>query len=86
MPTTLMRQVRRHGRGQVDDAHRRDLRHEDLAAVHALEVLEHEVDALLQRDPEAGHARIGDRQMSAPSAISLLKNGTTEPREPTTLP
>ena len=35
-------------RGEVDDAHRGNLRHEDLAAVHALEVLQHEVDALLQ--------------------------------------
>ena len=48
MPITLMRQLRRHRLGEIDDAHRRDLRHEDLAAVHALEALEDEIDALLE--------------------------------------
>jgi hypothetical protein len=44
-------------------------------------------DAVIKRDPEPRHAFgsvIGSSL--APSAISLLKNGTTEPREPATLP
>ena len=53
--------------GEIHDAHRRDLRHEDLAAVHPLKILEDEIHALLERDPEAGHLGVGDRQVIAAS-------------------
>ena len=46
---------------------------------------QHHVHAFLQRDVEAGHRRIGDRQHAARRACSR-KNGMTEPRLPITLP
>lgn len=54
--------------------------------MHPLKVSEHEIYTLLQGNPEAGHALISDRQVCRILADELLKNGTTEPREPTTLP
>ena len=75
MPTILCGSVRAPWRAARSTMlHRGNLRHEDLAAVHALEALEHEVDALLQRDPEARHARVGDRQVGrALRRCSLLE-------------
>src|SRR5439155_18065857 len=40
---------------QVDDAHRWDLGNEQLAAVHGARRHQHEIHALLERDPETGH-------------------------------
>src|SRR5581483_11347461 len=50
------------GARQIDDVHARNLGHEDLAAVHALETHENEPDRLLQSDPEARHLGVGHRQ------------------------
>ena len=47
---------------------------------------QHEVDALLQRDPEPRHARVGDRQDGPVFGVLDWKNGITLPRLPTTLP
>src|SRR5262245_14213659 len=49
----------RHRGHEVHDAHARNLRHEDLAAPHQLRAADGEVDALGERDPEAGHRPIG---------------------------
>ncbi len=43
--------------------------------MHALETLEHEIDALLQRDPEPCHARVGDRQL-----LGILREQAAEER------
>src|SRR2546428_6165126 len=51
----------RHRLDEVEDAHTGDLRHEDLAAPHDLGAPDRERDALLEADPEPGHARIGHR-------------------------
>ena len=66
---------------------RRQLWDKNLAAPHPLKVLEHKIDALLQSNPKPRHARIGHRQ-DGPSLFRSTRwnSGTTEPREPTTLP
>src|SRR2546426_1083130 len=56
---------------EVDHAHARDARHEYLAAAHALERGDHEGDALLERQPETGHALVGERD--AAEALLLLE-------------
>ena len=58
-------QLLRHRLGEVDDPDRRYLRHEDLASLHALERLQDEVDALIQRNLEPGHARVRDERVQA---------------------
>src|SRR3546814_10889482 len=57
--------VRRHVLGEIGDLHAGDLGHEDLAPLHQRQARQHEVDALLQGDPEAGHVGVGDRQAVA---------------------
>src|SRR3546814_6296585 len=47
------------------DLHAGDLGHEDLAPLHQRQARQHEVDALLQGDPGAGHVGVGDRQAVA---------------------
>src|SRR5437867_2003246 len=46
---------------EVHDPHARDLGHEDLAAPHQLRRADRELDALLERDPEARHRPVGYR-------------------------
>ena len=58
-------QLLRHRLGEVDDPDRRYLRHEDTASLHALERLQDEVDALIQRNLEPGHARVRDERVQA---------------------
>ena len=58
----LAGQSRRHRIGEVDHPHRRDLGDEHLASDHVVEREEHEVDGLLEGDPEARHALVGDRE------------------------
>src|SRR5690348_4964299 len=60
------RQTWGHCLGQIHDPNRGNLRHENFAAVHAFEVLEHEVDSLLEGYPESGHTNIGYRQTVGP--------------------
>ena len=72
--------------GEIGHAHRRDLRDEHLAALHVLERVEHEIDGLGERDPEPGHALVGDRDAAVALELVRGNTGTTEPREPTTLP
>src|SRR5271167_1642547 len=66
-----VRQIRCHRTGQVDDPDGWNLRHEDLPAVHAREVLEHEIHTLLHRNPKSRHGGIGDWQKIA-AALDLL--------------
>ena len=57
--------------GEVDDAHRRDLRDEDLAALHAARgASSTRSTACVERDPEAGHALVGDRERARSRACS----------------
>ena len=81
----LGRDPRGQGVGQVDDAHAGDLRDEDLAALGVLEREQDQVHGLGERDPEPGHPLVGDGEPSV-SASCWRNTGTTEPREPTTLP
>ena len=69
------RQLRCHGAGQVHDADRGQLGHEDFAALHAPEVVQHEVHALLQGDPETRHPLVGDRQVRAALGDQLVEEG-----------
>ena len=69
---------------QIDDAHRRNLRHENLPAGDQIEAAADESRAIVKTDPEARHARIGDRIFLF--SRHCWKNGTTLPREPSTLP
>src|SRR6185312_4943789 len=74
-------QLRCHGPGQVGYAHRGNLRHEDLAAMHALEISKHKIHALLQGNPETSHAVISNRQMIiAPSNHFLEERHLRTPR------
>jgi len=50
---------------EVDDAHARDARHVQFAALHLVERVDHELHGLRECDPEAGHSRGGDRQRLA---------------------
>src|SRR5437867_5435276 len=50
---------------QVHDPHARDLGDEDLAAPHQLRRTDRELDALLERDPEARHRAVGHRHPPA---------------------
>src|SRR5205807_5665549 len=52
--------VRGHGPGQIQNAHARNLGHEDLAALHRAQAVDDEVHPLLQSDPEASHSFVGD--------------------------
>src|SRR5215831_16307561 len=45
---------------QLCDRHARDLWDENLAATHCRQRLKHKVHSLFQRNPEAGHPRVGD--------------------------
>ena len=55
----------RHRLRQIDHFHARNLGHEDLAAVHPADRRQHQRHALIERDPEARHVRVGDRQHTA---------------------
>ena len=48
------------------------------------EALDDELDRLLERDPEARHPLVGDREHARRACA--LKSGITLPRLPTTLP
>ena len=48
--------------GQVCHFHGRDFLHIDLPTDHILKSMPYQLNTLLQRDHEASHARIGDRQ------------------------
>src|SRR6185503_10147894 len=48
--------------GELGNGAGRDLGHIDLAALHHLHAGKDEIHPLRQRDPEAGHALVGDRQ------------------------
>ncbi len=50
--------------GQVADIHARDFWHEDLAAVHLRQHRQHELHGLVERQPEAGHPRIGNGDLA----------------------
>ncbi len=58
----LVRRLRRHHAGDVGDLHRGDLAHIDLATLHVLQRMPDQFNALFERDHEAGHAAVGDRQ------------------------
>ncbi len=62
-----------HGLGEVGHAHRRDLGDEDLAALGVLEANRTRSTACGQRDPEAGHPLVGDREL--PGLELLLEQG-----------
>jgi len=63
------------GLRQVGQPHRRDLGHEDFAAEHPGEALVDEIHALLERDPEPRHPRVGDRNLLGLRADELLEEG-----------
>src|SRR6185503_1972768 len=61
----FQREAGRHCAGQINDSYRRNLGHEDFSTLHPLEVLQHEVDALLQRYPESTHPLVSNREWIA---------------------
>src|SRR5690349_11185186 len=84
--------TRSDGFGQIKHAHAGDFRHKDLAPVHLLDAAHHKADTLFQRQPEASHPRIGERDTAtlallhenryhaAPTAHDIAVAGTTEAR------
>src|SRR5208282_3722381 len=54
---------------QVHQPHAGNLRNKNLAAVHLLQAADDKLHALLQRQPESSHSRIGDRDLPAPALI-----------------
>lgn len=87
MPTMRWEEVCRVSGAVIDNAQTNFLVQTDRKSItlHTLESLT-KLDAFVKGDQETRHAGIGDRQSTVPSLISLRKNGSTEPREPTTLP
>src|SRR6185369_13951070 len=71
-PDILHFALRGDGPCHINQAHARNLRHENLPAMHLLKTLHHKPDALFECDPEARHARVGHRDLS-PLTL-LLKN------------
>ena len=65
MPMILNLGVRRDGFGKVNDFGAGNLRDEDFAAFHLFDAIHHKAHALIERKPEAGHAVIGDGDLSA---------------------
>src|SRR5262249_2946514 len=59
-PDVLDLYARGHALAQIHAAHARDLRPEDLAALHAVGAADRELHAVLETDPEPGHGAIGD--------------------------
>ncbi len=55
------------GLREVQQPHAGDLGNKNLAAVHLLQAADHELHALLERQPESGHASIGNRDLPAPA-------------------
>ena len=53
------------GGGQIANVHGRDFFHINFAAHHVVKRVPHEFHALFQRNHEAGHARVGNRQRAA---------------------
>ena len=86
MPMIVAGHAGGHRLGEVDDPHRRDLRDEDLAAVACAPGRAAPGRRPGQRDPEAGHALVGDREPAVSSSCSLEQRERPSPREPTTLP
>ena len=79
-PHQFVWQVSGHGGRQIDNAHRRNLRHEHFAAVHALKTLHHEIHPVIQGDPEPRHARISDRELlgatgDQPTRFAVVRYG-----------
>src|SRR6478672_2304153 len=63
--------------GHLDQFHAGNFWHEDFPAMHSFKAVHHESDSLLERYPETGHARIGNRDLAA---LALLqKNGNHAP-------
>ena len=69
------RQAGCQGFGEVGHLHRGDLRHEDFPAPHDGQGGEDEVDPLAQGDPEARHARVGNRQIPGALGDQALEQG-----------
>jgi len=61
--------VRRDGLSDIEQLHAGNFGHEDFAAMHLLQAADHETNALIERDPEAGHARV---RQSDFAALALL--------------
>jgi hypothetical protein len=72
------------GAGQVDNFGAGDFGDEDFAAFHLFDAGDDEVHALLEREPEAGHALVGDGDF----AVGALLEEERDDRAalPTTLP
>ena len=64
-----------HGAGEIRNAHRRDLRNEHFPPLHAGEVGQHELDPLLQGEPETGHLGMGNGQAAGPFLDQAIKEG-----------
>lgn len=64
-----------HGAGEIRNAHRRDLRNEHFPPLHAGEVGQHELDPLLQGEPETGHLGMGNGQAAGPFLDQAIEEG-----------
>src|SRR5262252_1741344 len=72
-PDVLHRAARGDRFCQVGETHAWNLRNKDLSAVHLLQAMDDKLHALLERQPEAGHARIG--YSNAAATALLQENG-----------
>src|ERR1035441_508768 len=71
---------RRNRLREIHEPHAGNLRNKNFSAVHLLNAAHHKPHALLQRQPEAGHPRIG--QCNAPAKFLFLKNRNHTPPAP----
>ena len=80
----LLLAVRANCRGEISDPHRSDLGNKNLAAMHHAERPLHEFRAVVEADSDL--VMRGSVIGNLPVLRRSLKNGTTLPREPMTLP
>src|SRR5579863_6110086 len=62
------------GFGHFQQRHTWNLGDKNFAAVHLLDTADHEPDSLLERDPEPGHAGIGDGYFAALALLEEYRN------------
>src|SRR5882672_4712622 len=62
---------------QIEQAHAGNPGNKNLASVHLLQAADHEPHAMLEREPEARHTRIGDRDLAALALLDKNWNHTS---------
>src|SRR3981081_1321541 len=60
--------------GHFHQPHAGNLGNKNLTPMHLLDTANHKPDALLERDPEAGHAEVSDRNLAALALLLEYRN------------